>query len=58
MRPNPRSRATTPRPLMVPRRWYANCTEAEAAGVAPLYRGQPGYRRDLDGDGDGVACEI
>ena len=37
--------------------FYANCTEAEAAGAAPLHRGQPGYRPDLDGDGDGVACE-
>lgn len=37
--------------------YYANCTEAKAAGVAPLYRGQPGYRDALDRDGDGVACE-
>ncbi|MEJ6594094.1 MAG: excalibur calcium-binding domain-containing protein [Parasphingorhabdus sp.] len=25
--------------------------------AAPLYRGDPGYRRSLDRDGDGVACE-
>jgi hypothetical protein len=37
--------------------YYANCTAAEAAGAAPIYRGQPGYRPELDGDGDGVACE-
>ena len=37
--------------------YYANCTEAEAAGAAPLHRGHPGYRPELDGDGDGVACE-
>ena len=37
--------------------YYANCTAARAAGVAPLYRGDPGYRRALDRDGDGVACE-
>ena len=30
---------------------------AKAAGAAPLYRGQPGYRSALDGDDDGVACE-
>jgi len=37
--------------------FYANCTEAKAAGAAPLYLGQPGYRPKLDGDSDGVACE-
>ena len=31
--------------------------KAKAAGAAPLYRGQPGYRSALDGDDDGVACE-
>ena len=38
-------------------RYFANCNEARAAGVAPMFRGQPGYREDLDGDSDGVACE-
>ncbi|WP_425328621.1 excalibur calcium-binding domain-containing protein [Pseudarthrobacter sp. 902506025] len=37
--------------------YYANCSEAVAAGAAPLYAGSPGYRSGLDGDGDGVACE-
>ncbi len=37
--------------------YYRNCAAARAAGVAPLYRGQPGYRPQLDGDGDGIACE-
>lgn len=37
--------------------YYANCSEARAAGVAPLYTGDPGYSRKLDRDGDGVACE-
>jgi hypothetical protein len=36
---------------------YRSCAEAEAAGAAPLYAGQPGYSRKLDRDGDGVACE-
>lgn len=39
------------------RTYYANCTEAKAAGAAPLYRGDPGYRAKLDRDHDGVACE-
>ena len=37
--------------------YYANCTAARAAGVAPLHRGDPGYRSGLDRDGDGNACE-
>ena len=37
--------------------YYANCAAVRAAGVAPLKRGQPGYRAKLDGDGDGLACE-
>jgi hypothetical protein len=37
--------------------YYPNCKAAKAAGATPLYRGQPGYRPGLDGDGDGVACE-
>lgn len=37
--------------------FYRNCNAARAAGAAPLYRGQPGYRPDMDGDNDGVACE-
>ncbi|WP_334172445.1 excalibur calcium-binding domain-containing protein [Sinomonas sp.] len=37
--------------------YYANCAAARAAGAAPIYRGQPGYRSALDRDGDGIACE-
>ncbi len=37
--------------------YYKNCTAARAAGVTPLYMGDPGYRTALDGDKDGVACE-
>jgi hypothetical protein len=37
--------------------YYPNCTAARAAGAAPIYAGQPGYRPGLDRDGDGVACE-
>jgi len=36
---------------------YRYCSEARAAGVAPLYQGDPGYAPHLDADGDGVACE-
>lgn len=36
---------------------YANCAEARAASKAPLVKGSPGYRSELDRDGDGVACD-
>jgi hypothetical protein len=36
---------------------FANCTQARAAGAAPVYRGDPGYADKLDRDGDGVGCE-
>ena len=37
--------------------YYRNCNAARDAGAAPLYRGQPGYRPELDRDKDGIACE-
>jgi hypothetical protein len=36
--------------------YYADCDAVRAAGAAPLYFGQPGYRVALDPDRDGVAC--
>lgn len=63
---NPMPRATGPRPIE-PRSataappgtgsYFRNCKEAWAAGAAPIHRGQPGYRPEMDGDGDGIACE-
>lgn len=56
-------RAAMARPAYQPQRttnsgvYYRNCREARAAGVTPLYRGQPGYGAHMDGDGDGIACE-
>lgn len=55
--PPPIARApsrSTARPSEV---YYRNCKEAWAAGAAPLHRGRPGYRPEMDGDGDGIACE-
>lgn len=37
--------------------FFRNCEAARAAGAAPLYFGEPGYRPALDRDRDGVACE-
>ncbi|OIR44904.1 hypothetical protein BJP08_01135 [Corynebacterium sp. NML140438] len=50
----PMPAAPAPAPARV---YYANCSEARAAGAAPIYEGQPGYSRKLDRDGDGIACE-
>ena len=36
---------------------FRNCTEARAAGAAPVRRGDPGYGPHLDRDNDGVGCE-
>ena len=37
--------------------YYSGCNAVRAAGKAPLLEGQPGYRAELDGDDDGIACE-
>ncbi|QAY71871.1 DUF1524 domain-containing protein [Xylanimonas protaetiae] len=37
--------------------YYANCSDVRAAGAAPLYSGDPGYRLAMDRDKDGIACE-
>ena len=37
--------------------YFANCTQAKAAGYYNIQRGEPGYRSALDRDNDGVACE-
>ncbi|MEH7526372.1 excalibur calcium-binding domain-containing protein, partial [Bacillus sp. JJ1503] len=36
---------------------YKNCSEARAAGAAPIYKGEPGYAKHLDRDGDGIGCD-
>lgn len=55
-RPAVQPTATTP-PAPAKTVYYANCAAARAAGVAPLHRGEPGYRSALDRDNDGIACE-
>lgn len=66
MRPAPRpsghaAPAPSPPLMLVPaspaRSFYRSCAAARAAGAAPLRRDDPGYSRNLDRDGDGVACE-
>lgn len=36
---------------------FRNCTEARAAGAAPVMRGDPGFGQHLDRDNDGIGCE-
>ena len=36
---------------------FRNCTEARAAGAAPVRFNDDGYGPHLDQDGDGVGCE-
>ena len=36
---------------------FANCAQARKANAAPIHRGDPGYSRKLDRNGDGTACE-
>lgn len=56
--PPPQPVVVIPTPTPAPASaYYENCDAARAAGAAPLYRGDPGYRSGLDRDDDGVACE-
>lgn len=37
--------------------YYENCSEAREDGAESIRKGEPGYREELDRDGDGIACE-
>lgn len=54
----PPTTTTSPSPTSGGSAYYPNCRAACAAGVTPIYRGQPGYRSGLDRDNDGIACEV
>ncbi|MFS0839772.1 excalibur calcium-binding domain-containing protein [Paenibacillus sp. 1P03SA] len=58
--PKPATPKPTAKPKAEPKQssvYFKNCSEAKAAGAAPIYEGEPGYSSKLDRDGDGVACE-
>ena len=55
--PRPPASVRLPAPALAPPVYYPNCDAVRAAGQAPLYRDSPGYRPDLDHNGDGVACQ-
>lgn len=37
--------------------YYPSCAAAGAVRAPPIRRGEPGYGRHLDPDGDGIACD-
>ncbi|PNI09872.1 calcium-binding protein [Arthrobacter sp. AFG7.2] len=49
--------ATPVAPVPAAAVYFPNCAAARAAGAAPIFAGQAGYRAALDRDSDGVACE-
>jgi len=49
--------STAPADPAVSEVYFPNCAAARAAGAAPIYATQPGYRPGLDADQDGIACE-
>ncbi|WP_338089297.1 excalibur calcium-binding domain-containing protein [Nocardia gipuzkoensis] len=60
----PRRSAPAPAPAPAPAQppstssvYYPDCAAARAAGAAPMRRGEPGYRSDLDRNNNGIACE-
>jgi Excalibur calcium-binding domain len=67
-RPQPKPTTTKPRPATKRPKpsptskkpaavYYKNCAAVRAAGADPIRRGDPGYAKHLDRDGDGVGCE-
>ena len=38
--------------------YVRSCAHARELGIAPIFRGQSGYKPYLDADGDGIACEL
>lgn len=47
----------TESPVTIDDDYYSSCADARRAGVAPIRRGNPGYRLELDRNRDGIACE-
>ncbi|GIE29618.1 hypothetical protein Ait01nite_026630 [Actinoplanes italicus] len=57
-KPSPTRTTSTPKPTTKSPKsvYYKNCDAVRAAGAAPIRRGDPGYARHLDRDGDGQGC--
>jgi hypothetical protein len=50
--PPARTPSSAEKPLYV-----ENCAVARTNGWAPIHEGRPGYRRELDANHNGIACE-
>lgn len=37
---------------------FANCAEVAAAGLAPMHKSHPDFRKKFDNDGNGLGCEV
>jgi hypothetical protein len=53
----PIPRGGTGRPGPAAAVYFPSCAAADLAHASPIHRGAPGYRAELDADGDGTACE-
>lgn len=51
-------REPSPNAVGIAEIYFANCSEAHAAGAAPVRIGDPGYAPHLDRDDDGIGCEV
>ncbi|MGY2892530.1 excalibur calcium-binding domain-containing protein [Deinococcus sp. UYEF24] len=49
--------ALTPPRQPVPLGGFRNCAQALAYGYNYMRKGEPGYSKKLDRDGNGIACE-
>jgi hypothetical protein len=58
--PNVLEKQVKPKPTKtkVKNIYYDNCDDAWKDGAAPISKGQPGYRKGLDRNSDGIACEL
>ena len=55
--PKPQNRTENNKKVSQKNLYFQSCKEARAKGYSGILKGQPGYSRKLDRDGDGLACE-
>ncbi|MEH0845931.1 excalibur calcium-binding domain-containing protein [Micromonospora sp. CPCC 205711] len=53
-----RTVSPSPSPKPSPSIYYADCDAVADAGISALEKGEPGYRKALDRNGDGIACDL
>jgi hypothetical protein len=55
--PSKKPKATKKTAAPEPTMRYTSCNDVWAGGQGPFKEGEPGYTKQLDPDGDGIACE-